>query len=57
MKACWGSEKESYVNFYTGNTVVLIPSYNDPNNEVAREILQSLYYPDRIIVSIDSQNC
>ena len=45
----------SYVNFYTGNSVVLIPSYNDPMDEVARTKLQTLY-PDRTVVSIPAAN-
>jgi len=54
----WGENlgfRGSYVNFYTGNTVVLVPSYDDPNDEVARGILQDLY-PDREVVLIDSRN-
>lgn len=44
--------KGSYVNYYIGNTVVLVPNYNDPNDEVANEIIQKLY-PDRKVVGID----
>lgn len=47
--------KGSYVNFYTANTVVLVPAYGDPNDEVAQEILQKVY-PDRAIVGIDVRN-
>jgi agmatine deiminase len=42
-----------YINFYVGNDVVLVPSYDDPNDHVAVEILQ-LLYPTRQIVAIPS---
>jgi agmatine deiminase len=42
-----------YINFYVGNDVVLIPSYDDPNDVVAADQLQRLY-PARQIVSIPS---
>ncbi|MEG0295186.1 MAG: agmatine deiminase family protein [Clostridium sp.] len=42
----------SYMNFYIGNEVVLVPNYNDPNDKVANEIIQGLY-PDREVVGID----
>lgn len=42
----------SYMNFYIGNDVVLVPNYNDPNDEVANEIIQELY-PDREVIGID----
>jgi len=44
--------KGSYVNYYTGNTVVLVPTYNDPNDAVAISILQTLY-SSRTVVGID----
>lgn len=47
--------KGSYVNFYVGNTRVLMPSYNDPNDNVAQAILQGLY-PGRTVVKIDCRN-
>lgn len=47
--------KGSYVNFYTANNKVLVPFYNDPNDEVARNILQSLY-PNHEVVGIDVRN-
>lgn len=47
--------KGSYVNYYVGNTVVLVPEYKDPNDAVARSILQRLY-PDRTVVGIDVRN-
>lgn len=47
--------KGSYVNFYVANTRVLMPSYNDPNDNVAQAILQGLY-PGRTVVKIDCRN-
>ncbi|MBE5107597.1 agmatine deiminase family protein [Bacillus thuringiensis] len=45
-------EKGSYVNFYIGNKVVLVPNYNDPNDKIANDIIQELY-PERKVVGID----
>jgi agmatine deiminase len=45
----------SYVNYYIGNKVVLVPNYNDPNDEIANEILQNLY-PEREVIGIDVCN-
>lgn len=45
----------SYCNYYIANTKVLVPTYQDPNDEVALLILQRLY-PDRQIVGIDCRN-
>jgi agmatine deiminase len=42
----------SYTNFYIGNEVVLVPAFNHPNDEKAREILRE-FFPDRTIVGID----
>jgi agmatine deiminase len=42
----------SYCNFYIGNKVVLAAIFNDPNDQKALEILQSVF-PDRKIVPID----
>lgn len=47
--------KGSYVNFYVGNTVVLMPEYKDPNDAVAKAALQRLY-PGRTVVGIDVRN-
>ncbi|UHQ23151.1 agmatine deiminase family protein [Lysobacter sp. 5GHs7-4] len=47
--------KGSYVNYYVGNTVVLMPEYKDPNDAVAKAILQRLY-PGRSVVGIDVRN-
>ncbi|MEM8955884.1 MAG: agmatine deiminase family protein [Verrucomicrobiota bacterium] len=47
--------KGSYVNFYVGNDVVLMPSYDDPNDGVAKAILKDVY-PNRRVVLIDCRN-
>lgn len=47
--------KGSYCNYYIANTKVLVPTYNDPNDAIALQRLQSLY-PNRRVVGIDSRN-
>jgi agmatine deiminase len=47
--------KGSYVNYYIANTKVLVPNYNDPNDALARQILQELY-PNKTVVGIDVRN-
>jgi len=47
--------KGSYVNYYIGNTVVLVPIYNDSNDGVAMSILQQ-QYPGRTVIGIDVRN-
>ncbi len=42
----------SYINGYIGNTVVLVETFNDPNDTKAIETWQSLF-PDRKVVPID----
>ncbi|AJK87063.1 MULTISPECIES: agmatine deiminase family protein [Lysinibacillus] len=44
--------KGSYVNYYIGNTVVLVPNYNDPNDKIANDKIQKLY-PNRKVIGID----
>jgi agmatine deiminase len=41
----------SYANFYVGNGVVMVPTFNDVNDRVALEILAGLF-PDRRVVGI-----
>jgi agmatine deiminase len=43
----------SYANFYIANDVVLVPTFNDPNDRVALDILANLM-PSRTIVGIHS---
>jgi agmatine deiminase len=45
----------SYANFYIANRVVLLPTFAHPNDERAREVLQSCF-PEREIVGIDSRD-
>ncbi len=42
----------SYANFYIANRSVLMPAFNQPTDQAARAILQSLF-PDREVVAID----
>lgn len=51
----WGQPlgyKGSYVNFYVSNSCVLVPTYNDPNDQTALNIIQS-WYPNRSVVGVD----
>lgn len=41
----------SYANFYIGNTVVLVPTFNDPKDRMALGIVSDLF-PDRTVVGI-----
>jgi len=47
--------KGSYCNYYIANTKVLVPTYNDPNDAAALQLLQALY-PNRDVVGIDFRN-
>ena len=42
----------SYANFYIANSCVLLPTFADPNDEIALSILQKLF-PDRRAIGID----
>lgn len=44
--------KGSYLNYYVGNEVVLVPTYHDRNDKVAMKMLGKLY-PNRKMVGID----
>ena len=44
----------SYANFYIANGVVLVPTFEDPNDERALEIIGE-HFPDRDIISIPSR--
>jgi agmatine deiminase len=43
----------SYVNFYIANGIVLVPTFNDPNDRVALNTLAGLF-PDRLVIGIGS---
>ena len=45
----------SYANFYIGNSAILLPTYNHPNDQQAKTILQDCF-PDREVIGIDSTN-
>jgi Peptidylarginine deiminase and related enzymes len=47
--------KASYINYYIANNAVLVPNYNDPNDEVANNIIKKLY-PGRQVIGIDCRN-
>lgn len=47
--------KGSYINYYIANTKILIPNYEDPNDELANQMIQDLY-PNRTVVGIDVRN-
>lgn len=42
----------SYANFYIGNKVILVPIFDDPNDEKALKIIKSCF-PNRKVVGID----
>jgi agmatine deiminase len=41
----------SYANFYIANGIVLVPTFNDPNDRVALNTLAKLF-PDRTVIGI-----
>ena len=43
----------SYANFYISNYTVLVPTFNDPNDRIALNILSELF-PDRKVIGIHS---
>ena len=43
----------SYANFYIVNGKVIVPTYRDPNDSKALEILQGVF-PGRRIIGLDS---
>ena len=45
----------SYCNYYIGNEVVVVPVYNDPNDNVALSLIQSIH-PNRTVVGMNVQN-
>ena len=47
--------KGSYCNYYIANNVVLVPNYNDANDQVANDLIQELY-PERTVIGVDVRN-
>jgi agmatine deiminase len=39
----------SYANFYIGNSIILMPQFNDENDKLAKDIIQSLFINHKII--------
>lgn len=44
----------SYANFYIANDTVIVPGFNDPNDEAARLIIAGLF-PDRNVITLQSR--
>lgn len=42
----------SYLNYYVANGVVIVPNYNDENDEIANSIIKGIY-KDREVIGID----
>jgi agmatine deiminase len=49
-----GRYPASYTNFYIGNTAVIVPVFNDPQDRVALDRLQSLF-TSRKVIGIDAR--
>lgn len=43
----------SYANFYIGNKIVLLPTFRQAKDEIAKNILQK-YFPDRKVIGVDA---
>jgi agmatine deiminase len=43
----------SYANFYIANGLVLVPTFNDPNDRMALNTLARLF-PDRVVAGINA---
>ncbi|HEX8608824.1 MAG TPA: agmatine deiminase family protein, partial [Pedobacter sp.] len=43
----------SYANFYISNAAVVVPTFRDVHDELALEVIQSVF-PDRKVIGIDS---
>ena len=41
----------SYANFYIANGIVIVPTFNDPNDRIALNVLASLF-PDREVIGV-----
>ncbi|PWR70199.1 peptidyl-arginine deiminase [Methanospirillum lacunae] len=49
-----GRYPASYTNFYIGNSVVIVPVFGDPGDEVACNIIRQVF-PDREIIGINAR--
>jgi agmatine deiminase len=45
----------SYANFYIGNAAVVVPTFRDPNDDKALDILTGCF-PDRKVIGLDSSD-
>jgi agmatine deiminase len=45
----------SYMNFYIGNAVVVVPQYGAPNDRGAVEVVQALF-PDRVAIGLSADH-
>ncbi|RZK49156.1 MAG: agmatine deiminase family protein [Pedobacter sp.] len=45
----------SYANFYIANAAVIVPTFQDPKDQVALDII-SMAFPDRAVVGVDSKD-
>jgi agmatine deiminase len=45
----------SYANFYIGNAVVVVPTFRDPNDQQALDILTGCF-PGRKVIGLDSSD-
>ena len=41
----------SYINYYVGNSVVVVPEFDDPHDKLAQQLLQSLF-PDKEVIGL-----
>lgn len=55
-KAVGGRERlpASYANFYVGNAAVLVPQFDDPNDDAALSLFRSLF-PDRRAIGLNCE--
>ena len=54
VKGREGRLPASYANFYIGNSSVIVPIFNDKNDQKALSLLQE-FFPDRKVVGIRSE--
>lgn len=45
----------TYANFYIGNDVILLPSFDDPHDAIAQDVMQKCF-PDKRIAPIDTRD-
>jgi agmatine deiminase len=45
----------SYANFYISNKFVIAPTFGDPNDQLAIDVLQSVF-PDRKVIGLNARD-